>query len=87
MRDKGKQRGARATLSGGLNLSEKILLSRKDAADAMSVSLRKLDYLIAEGKIQGVVKIGKRTLIGRAALEKFARNPGASNLENGAERQ
>lgn len=52
-------------------------------AAALSAGVRKLDYLIAQGKIPAV-KIGKRTLIARAALERFARNP---ETANGAERQ
>jgi len=61
-------------------MSEKILLSRRDAAEALSISVRKVDYLIAQGAL-AAVKVGKRTLINRAALEKFARNPGASNAQ------
>ena len=53
---------------------DQIFVSRQDAAKALSISVRSLDYLIALGKIP-VRKLGKRTLILRTALEKFARSP------------
>lgn len=53
---------------------EQILVSRQDAARALSISVRSLDYLIAEGKVP-VRKLGRRTLIPRSALERFARSP------------
>lgn len=53
---------------------EQILVSRQDAAKALSISVRGLDYLIAQGKVP-VRKLGKRTLIPRTALERFARSP------------
>ncbi|MBI2817835.1 MAG: helix-turn-helix domain-containing protein [Acidobacteria bacterium] len=53
---------------------EQILVSRLDAAKALSISVRNLDYMIAQGKIPAR-KLGKRTLIPRVALEKFARSP------------
>jgi len=61
---------------------DQILVSRQDAAKALSISVRGLDYMIAQGKIP-VRKLGKRTLIPRAALERFARSPEAAQ---GAER-
>ena len=53
-------------------MNDKILLSRKDAAEAISVSLRKLDYLVANAVLKAI-KLGKRTLIPRAELEKLAK--------------
>ena len=53
---------------------EQILVSRQEAAKALSISVRSLDYMIARGELPAR-KLGKRTLIPRAALEKFARNP------------
>ncbi len=52
--------------------SAKILLDRKSAAAAISLSLRGLDYLISAGKIR-VRRLGKRVLIPREELERFAR--------------
>ena len=51
---------------------EKFLLSREDAAQALSISLRALDYLIAN-KILPIRRIGTRVLIPLAALKQFAR--------------
>jgi excisionase family DNA binding protein len=51
---------------------ERILHSRQDAARLLAISLRKVDDLIQSKQLR-VVKIGKRTLIARAELEKFAR--------------
>ena len=62
---------------------EQILVSRQDAAKALSVSVRSVDYMIARGELPAR-KLGKRTLIPRAALEKFARG---SEAATGAERQ
>ena len=64
-------------------LSEKILLSRRDAARALSISIRTLDYMIARGQL-AARKVGSRVLIPRAALERFARG---SETPKGAERQ
>lgn len=43
---------------------EKILFSKRDTAAALSVSKRKVDYLIA-AKVLGATRIGRRTLIHR----------------------
>lgn len=51
---------------------ESLLLSRPDAARSLAISVRKLDNLI-QNKQLDVIKVGKRTLIARAELEKFAR--------------
>ena len=51
---------------------ENILISKKDAAKALSISLRTLDNLIA-AKALIVRKIGSRVLIPRRALDEFAR--------------
>jgi len=49
----------------------KLLYSRKDAAFAISISIRSLDMLLAAGKI-AVRKIGKRIMIPAEALFEFA---------------
>jgi excisionase family DNA binding protein len=51
---------------------EPILLSRKQAASLLSISLRGLDYLISQQKIR-TRRIGKRVLIARHEIERFAR--------------
>jgi len=52
-------------------MKTQILLSKQDAADALGISLRTVDHLIA-GKRLPVMKIGKRVLVPRKALEQFA---------------
>ena len=53
-------------------MMQQILLSKRDAAKALSISLRKIDYLIAS-KDLSVRRIGARILISRRSLEDFAR--------------
>jgi excisionase family DNA binding protein len=48
------------------------LLSRRQAAQSLSISLRTLDYLIAGGKLT-MRRIGRRVLIEPAELERFSR--------------
>lgn len=50
---------------------EKFLYSRKEAAHALGISVRSLDYLIA-GKQLDTRRIGKKVLVTRAALATFA---------------
>ena len=52
-------------------MKTQILLSKRDAAQALSISPRTLDYLIARKQLT-VTRIGKRVLVSRKALEKFA---------------
>jgi excisionase family DNA binding protein len=51
---------------------QKLLFSKKEAAFVLSISIRKLEYLIENGEI-AVRKIGKRVLIARSTLVAFAR--------------
>lgn len=50
--------------------AETIAFNRREAADALRVSLRTLDYLLAEGKLRGR-RIGRRVIIPRTEVEKF----------------
>jgi len=50
---------------------EKILFDRKSAAAAIGISIRGLDYLISTGKLR-VRRLGKRVLIHRVELQRFA---------------
>lgn len=52
--------------------SEAILLSRKQAALLLGISLRSLDYLIAQGRLR-TRRIGKRVLILRQEVDRFSR--------------
>ncbi len=49
----------------------KLLYTKKEAAQMLSISVRKLDYLIADGEIK-VRRIGKRVTIHIRALQQFA---------------
>lgn len=59
---------------------EPILLSRKDAAALLGLSLRSIDYLLARGQLVAR-KLGRRTLIPRSAVEKFALGTSARVLK------
>jgi excisionase family DNA binding protein len=50
---------------------ESILLSKREAARSLSISVHTLDKLIAEEKVP-VRRIGRRVLIARQYLEQFA---------------
>jgi excisionase family DNA binding protein len=52
-------------------MPEQILLSKRQAAQTLSISLRTLDKLIGSKKLP-VCKIGRRVLISRSAVERFA---------------
>ena len=49
-----------------------ILLSKKQVAEALNVSQRTVDTLIAAQDL-AVIRIGRRVLIARETLEQFAR--------------
>ncbi len=51
-------------------MPEQILLSKRQAALALSISIRTLDKLIHEKKLP-VNKIGRRVLISRASIQRF----------------
>ena len=60
-------------------MSEKLLLSRKDAAEMLRLSVRSLDYLLARGEFVAK-KVGRRTLIVRGSLEQFCKSPRAARI-------
>ncbi len=51
---------------------EKLLYSRRDAAEALSLSVRSVDYLITTGRLT-CRKVGGKILIPAGALRRFAR--------------
>jgi excisionase family DNA binding protein len=53
-------------------LTDSIAFSRREAADALRVSLRTIDYLLAKGKLRGR-RIGRRLIIPRVEIEKLLR--------------
>jgi len=52
-------------------MPEQLLLSKRQAAQTLSISLRTLDKLITSKKLP-IQKIGRRVLISRSAIERFA---------------
>jgi excisionase family DNA binding protein len=63
-------------------MKTQILLSKRDAAEALSVSLRTIDYLIASKQL-AVTRIGKRVLVSRTALEHLPRHVVVKNAMSG----
>lgn len=57
-------------------MMEKLLLTRKEAAAALSISVDTLDELRADGKIK-TVTIGSRVYVAKAELEAFVTKEGA----------
>jgi len=49
----------------------KILFSKKAAAEMLDLSVRTLDYLLASGELE-YRKVGRKVLIPRVALTRFA---------------
>ena len=52
-------------------MPDQILLSKRQAAQALSISIRTLDKFILSKRLP-VHKIGRRVLISRASVERFA---------------
>jgi predicted DNA-binding transcriptional regulator AlpA len=53
------------------DMQEQILLSRRDGAQLLGMSLRSIDYAIAQGFIRPR-RIGRRVMLPRAELLRFA---------------
>ncbi len=51
---------------------ETIAFNRRETADALRVSLRTVDYLLAQGKLRGT-RIGRRVVIPRTEVEDLLR--------------
>jgi hypothetical protein len=62
-------------------LPTKILYDRKSAAYALSISVRSLDYLIANKRLN-TLKLGSKVMIGHGELVKFSRQNHASLSES-----
>lgn len=63
---------------------DKILVSKKEAAALLSISLRSVENLIARKELE-TRRIGRRRLIPRTSLEKLARHDVASPSREAAE--
>lgn len=50
---------------------EKLLFDRKSAADALSISVRAVDYALARGEFE-TRRIGRKVLITAASLRRYA---------------
>lgn len=50
--------------------SDKVLLSKRETAQVLSLSLRTIDGLIAKGDI-AAIRIGKRVLVPRPEIDRF----------------
>jgi len=51
---------------------QKLLFARLEAAQALGLSLRKIDQLISAKSLK-TVRVGKRNMVPRTELERFAR--------------
>jgi excisionase family DNA binding protein len=65
-------------------MTEAILLSRRQAAELLGLSLRSIDYLSASGRL-ATLKIGKRRLFRREVIERFARTNHAEPIQISAD--
>ena len=52
--------------------TEKVLYTKREAAQLLSISLRSIDYLIFSQQLP-TRRIGRRVLVHRDAIEQFAR--------------
>jgi excisionase family DNA binding protein len=52
--------------------AEKVLYTKREAAQLLSISLRSLDYLIVSQQLP-TRRIGRRVLVHRESIEQFAR--------------
>jgi excisionase family DNA binding protein len=58
--------------SARVSVDEKLLVSRQEAAQILSIGLRSLDYLVANKQL-AFRRIGSRILIAMSDLQRFAR--------------
>lgn len=63
-----------------------LLLSKREAAACLSVSIRKVDYLI-QNKELPTRRIGRRVLIPRGALLRFVRGDHPNQRDNQRDKQ
>jgi excisionase family DNA binding protein len=56
---------------------QKLLFSKRDAAEMLSVSARTLDYLIAMHELE-VRRVGRKVLVSRSEIERFAKRDHAT---------
>lgn len=60
---------------------EKLLYSRRDTAEALSLSIRSIDYLITTGRLPAR-RVGGKILIPASAVRRFAREDHPDSLRS-----
>jgi hypothetical protein len=61
---------------------EKLLYSRRDTAEALSLSIRSIDYLITTGRLTAR-RVGGKILIPASAVRRFAREDHPDSARSG----
>jgi hypothetical protein len=61
---------------------EKLLYSRRDTAEALSLSIRSIDYLITTGQLTAR-RVGGKILIPASAVRRFAREDHPDSVRSG----
>jgi Helix-turn-helix domain len=61
---------------------EKLLYSRRDTAEALSLSIRSIDYLITTGRLTAR-RVGGKILIPASAVRRFAREDHPGSVRSG----
>jgi hypothetical protein len=61
---------------------EKLLYSRRDTAEALSLSIRSIDYLITTGRLIAR-RVGGKILIPASAVRRFAREDHPDSVRSG----
>ena len=61
---------------------EKLLYSRRDTAEALSLSIRSIDYLITTGRLTAR-RVGGKILIPASAIRRFAREDHPDSVRSG----
>ena len=74
----GLHAATKSTFISGWYEMQKLLYARLEAAQAVSISLRKIDELISTRSLK-TVRVGKRNMVTRAELERFARSGTRTN--------
>ena len=61
---------------------EKLLYSRRDTAEALSLNIRSIDYLITTGRLSAR-RVGGKILIPASAVRRFAREDHPDSMRSG----
>jgi hypothetical protein len=62
---------------------EKLLYSRRDTAEALSLSIRSIDYLITTGRLTAR-RVGGKILIPASVVRRFAREDHPASVRSGS---